>query len=52
MILEWVSLIAYPNLYGIRGFVVVVVVDLVLVAGESEDSRNFGILLMSSIEFT
>jgi hypothetical protein len=29
MLLDWVSFLAYPNLFGIKGFVVVVVVVVV-----------------------
>jgi hypothetical protein len=29
MFLDWVSFLAYPNLFGIKGFVVVVVVVVV-----------------------
>jgi hypothetical protein len=28
MLSDWVSFLAYPNLFGIKGFVVVVVVDM------------------------
>jgi hypothetical protein len=28
---DWISLLAYPNLFGIKGFVVVVVVVVVVV---------------------
>jgi hypothetical protein len=30
MLLDWVSFLAYPNLFGIKGFVVVVVVVVVM----------------------
>jgi hypothetical protein len=31
MIKDWVSFMAYPNLFGIKGFVVVVVVIVLLI---------------------
>jgi hypothetical protein len=31
MILDWVSFLAYPNLFGIKGFVVVVVVSIIII---------------------
>jgi hypothetical protein len=38
MLLDWVSFLAYPNLFGIKGFVVVVVVHyrLILYQGPSK----------------
>jgi translation elongation factor EF-1beta len=33
---DWVSFLAYPNLFGIKGFVVVVVVD--------DDEGNYHII--------
>jgi hypothetical protein len=32
MFSDWVSFLAYPNLFGIKGFVVVVVVDVFTLA--------------------
>jgi type II restriction/modification system DNA methylase subunit YeeA len=28
MILDWVSFLAYPNIFGIKGFVVIVVLQI------------------------
>jgi hypothetical protein len=39
MLSDWVSFLAYPNLFGIKGFVVVVVVVVVVVSGRQYSLR-------------
>jgi hypothetical protein len=39
---DWVSFLAYPNLFGIKGFVVVVVVVVICFLKE----RNFNIMIL------
>jgi hypothetical protein len=36
MFSDWVSFLAYPNLFGIKGFVVVVVVEYQTIVGFSK----------------
>jgi hypothetical protein len=45
--LFWVSSLAYPNLFGTKGYVVVVVVDLVMNPRlEFMDNRMFPLLIL------
>jgi hypothetical protein len=41
VISDWISFLAYPNLFGIKGFVVVVVLDLLKTGKNIKQKRKY-----------